>query len=264
MLLTCALVLLLPITIARAQDNAEKFPLIDEAFLATTFIEMFSSDTRVGSGTGFFYKSKNKQAVFLVTNRHVVVKEKELFFPDRLRLRLHADPSDLRSSKDIDVPLYGDKSKRWKLWKEIDASVDLVAIEITTKEFHSLYIKPLSSDNLVPPGTKIGLAEPLVILGYPAGFFDETHNLPVARQGAVASAYPVPFRGESFFLVDAILHPGMSGSPVFTRPWNTSITLGADTVFGRPPYLIGINSGYYGNLNLNSVWFAALIKRLVE
>jgi hypothetical protein len=167
-------------------------------------------------------------------------------------------------SEIIEVFLYSDKDKKIKLWREISESVDLVSIELTNKEFQSVHIRPLSAGNLVPPGTKIGLAEPLVILGYPSGFFDEVHNLPVARQGAVASAYPVPFRGESFFLVDAVLHAGMSGSPVFTRPWNTSVTAQADTVFGRPPYLIGINSAYYGNLNLNIVWFSDLIKQLVE
>src|SRR5262245_24076603 len=43
-------------------------------------------------------------------------------------------------------------------------------------------------------------------------------------QGAVASAFPVSLKGEKFFLVEAILHEGMSGSPVFTRPGGTSVT----------------------------------------
>ena len=249
---------------AAASQERAKDPVqgVDELYLATTFIEMFSADTKVGSATGFFYQTADRR-LFLITNRHVVIKEEDNFFPDRIQLRLHVDPSDLRHSKRFDVVLY-DKEKKQKRWKDINPSIDVIAIELAAQDLAAFYIKPVNSTQLMPAGTTIGVGEPLVILGYPLAFFDDVNNLPVARQGAVASAFPIPFRGDPCFLIDAILHVGTSGSPVFIRPGSTSITLSGEPVFGRRPYLIGINSGYYGNLNLNIVWFTSVIEQLVK
>src|SRR5262245_20609903 len=240
----------------------ERVSSFDDLYLATTLIEMFSGATKVGSATGFFYQGAQPEKLFLITNRHVVVKEEEMFFPDRLRLRLHKDASDPRVSEIVEVSLYKDDAN--KRWIEVSASIDVVAIEVDSKKFRKFHIKPLNSKSLLPSGSKIGLAEPLVILGYPLEFYDDVNNLPVVRQGAVASAFPVPFKGEKFFLVDAILHEGMSGSPVFTRPGNASVTDLGQIVSGRPPYLIGIYSAYYTPLNLNCVWFTSIIEQLVE
>lgn len=52
------------------------------------------------------------------------------------------------------------------------------------------------------------------------------------RQGSVASMFPVPFEGKSYFLVDAILHNGTSGSPVVTQPANVYRTKGGTLAIG--------------------------------
>ena len=50
---------------------------------------------------------------------------------------------------------------------------------------------------------------------YPLGqYYDDVFNLQVVRNGTVASAYPMRFRGQPYFLIDARLHEGTSGSPV--------------------------------------------------
>jgi S1-C subfamily serine protease len=239
----------------------------DNLYLATTFIQMFAAETKVGSATGFFYQTPDTNKIFLITNRHVVRNERDLFFPDKLRLRVHVDASDLRQSKTFDIALYSDAEKKQGRWKEITPTIDVVALELPVQHLTTFYVKPVSRAHLLTPGASIAVGEPVVILGYPLGFFDEVHNLPVARQGAVASAFPMPFRGEPFFLVDANLHAGTSGSPVFTRPGNGPLlTSSGDPVFGgrKGPYLIGINSGRYGDLNLNIVWFTSIIEQLVK
>ena len=38
------------------------------------------------------------------------------------------------------------------------------------------------------------------------------------RNALIASPYGINFGGQPMFLVDANLHPGMSGSPVMTKP----------------------------------------------
>jgi hypothetical protein len=62
------------------------------------------------------------------------------------------------------------------------------------------------------------------VMGYPLGVYDDIHNLPVLRNGLIASAYPVSYRNEDHFLVDSYLEEGASGSPVMTKfksTWRT-------------------------------------------
>ena len=52
------------------------------------------------------------------------------------------------------------------------------------------------------------------LLGYPFGFYDQKHFLPIWKTGHVASEPSVDFEGRPAFLVDVSAFPGMSGSPV--------------------------------------------------
>lgn len=236
-----------------------------ELALATVRIEMYSGDTRSGTGTGFLYLDESKKRLFLVTNRHIVRKEDISFFPDRLVLKLHTDARDLRQSADYTVRLYSDEKKQKPTWNEINPVVDVVAIELPLDEMRQKYTwKAFGPGDFITGDIVVALGDPVVVIGYPRGFHDEMFYLPVARQGAVASVYPVPFRGNRFFLVDATLHPGTSGSPVITKPSAMTSTQKGTVFGGRTFYVIGINSGTFGDLELNAVWFADVIKELVR
>lgn len=52
------------------------------------------------------------------------------------------------------------------------------------------------------------------LLGYPYGFADTAHDLPVWKTGHIASEPSVDFDNLPVFLVDVSAFPGMSGSPV--------------------------------------------------
>ncbi len=264
-LLTCVPLLAIMNSNAISQETLKKpVPQVDELYLSTTFIERFTGETKLGSATGFFFQTADSTRLFLITNRHVVRDEKNLMFPDKLRLHLHIDRSDLRRSVSYDVALYGETEKKQRRWIEINESIDVIAIEFALQDLEKYNIKPLNPSRFAPQGTLFAVGEPLVILGYPLGFFDEVHNLPIARQGAIASAFPIPFKGEPYFLVDANLHQGTSGSPVFSRPARVSMTDAGQRVFGPRVYLLGINSGFYGGLNLNIVWFTKVIDQLTR
>jgi hypothetical protein len=53
-------------------------------------------------------------------------------------------------------------------------------------------------------------------VGYPDARFDTKHNLPILRRGYIASIPKIDFEGREQILIDAHVHPGSSGSPVFT------------------------------------------------
>ena len=56
-------------------------------------------------GTGFFYSNPEEQ-LFFITNRHVILDEEKKYFPNVVRLSLHANQNDLRLNRDYDIPLY--------------------------------------------------------------------------------------------------------------------------------------------------------------
>jgi len=61
------------------------------------------------------------------------------------------------------------------------------------------------------------IGQPVLIAGFPLGFHDALHHLPVVRQGIVASPYGWRFQGKACFLTDARMHRGISGAPVVVR-----------------------------------------------
>lgn len=79
----------------------------------------------VGSATGFFFQDHNRK--YLITNKHVVVGEREGFYPDNLLIRVHSSQESNAVNRDISIPLYG--SDHRQLWlehrdREVDRSIE--------------------------------------------------------------------------------------------------------------------------------------------
>jgi len=219
----------------------------------------FAGDTALGMGTGFFFRPIFER-IFLVTNRHNVIQESDCFFPDHLLLRLHTDASDLRKCEDLTVALYSANDRRRPAWLELNCATDVVALELKLEGLRRFVFHAFSPSDLISPDIVVGVGDPLLVIGYPEGFSDQVHNLPIFRQASVASVYPIPFEGKAFFLVDSELHPGTSGSPVITQPSIWQVREDEAELFEEPQYrLIGIHSATYGDLKLNCVWFAYIL-----
>ena len=109
--------------------------------------------------------------------------------------------------------------------------------------------------------------EDIFIIGYPLGFSDAVHNLPIFRNAMVASWFRIPFQGQPLFLTDANLHPGTSGSPVISKPKNIWVDANGNTSLdaGLTYYLLGVHSGTYGIANiplgLGAAWYAELVEQ---
>ena len=101
-------------------------------------------------------------------------------------------------------------------------------------------------------------------------YYDDVNNLPVVRNGIVASAYPVAYKGQPYFLIDATLHKGTSRSPVMTkfkRDWRTK----AGSIMGDFQFfLLGINSSTAklidgeAPIGLNAAIFASIIQDITR
>ena len=173
------------------QGQAQVIAGLDEIALTTVRLEMYAGETRAGTATGFFFRDDKR--LFLLTNRHVVRDEEKVFKPDYLLLRLHTNSKDLRQSANHRVDLYSDSKKTQKVWREIAPDIDVVAIELSLSKMTQKYVlKAFTAEQFPVPNVVVGIGEPVIIVGYPLGFYDEVFNLPVIRQGGIASVYPVP------------------------------------------------------------------------
>jgi S1-C subfamily serine protease len=213
----------------------------------------------VGSATGFVFEHNEKR--FLVTNRHVVVKEEEEFYPDQLLVRIHSSQDTVEMTREVALQLYDGNGH--PVWLEHhDKAIDLAALEIGGLLKDTDMVTCWKSKNLVPQDYRVEVGVPVFIIGYPLGFFDQSHYLPPVRSGFLATTYGLDFNGLPICLIDANLHPGTSGSPVLIvsdEDHTPSVSIQSDL----PSFLLGVNAGTYSvsgvSLGLNTVWYSKLL-----
>ena len=108
----------------------------------------------------------------------------------------------------------------------------------------------------------------VLVVGFPLGFHDALHHLPVVRGGIVASSFGLRFQGLGYFLTDARTHRGSSGAPVVSRA-----VPGHRGVPGELPWsLLGVHSARLDlatreiqldeALGLNCAWYADVLRTL--
>jgi hypothetical protein len=197
----------------------------------------------------------------------VLVDQPSGHHPDRVQLLLHTDATDMTRYETVWVPLYADRKSVWRQAKDSGGEIDVAALEIDRALLpKGAVVRAFTPAHLQGPLEEIGIGTPLLVVGFPLGFFDTLHNLPVARQAAVASAFGVRFQGQGYFLTDARMHRGASGAPVVLHD------PGGDP--GLPWKLLGIHSarldmvtrevGVDDSLGLNSAWYADILKTLTQ
>ena len=189
-----------------------------DLFLLVALVTMLQGGKEVGTATGFFYSKDN--TAYFVTNRHVVINEEEGHKADALRLRLHAHPKDLTKNVDRIIPLYHGDRPRWHVHKDYPkVRIDISVIEVESKLLSGTSRTFLNNKSFYSKDrTAFIPGEDIVVIGFPRGLSDTTHNLALMRNALISSAYGINFRGQPMFLIDGNLHQGMSGSPVMTKP----------------------------------------------
>jgi S1-C subfamily serine protease len=235
-------------------------------------VECFTGNELIARATGFFYASAGD--IYLITNRHVVRSEETGHLPDKLKLRLHTDASDIRRNDVHVVRLYDRRGRR--TWLEHPtADVDVVAVPLDTRRLQAHFVvRPFGPSNHLPEEVVVQVGEDVLVFGYPLGLYDVAYNLPLVRRGTLASFYPIPFGGRPYFLMECRLHRGCSGSPVLTKVGGLFQTRSAnpEMFLSQGFYLLGVSSARVEKrregegeepLGLNEVWFAYLIPEII-
>ncbi len=189
---------------------------VEAVLLTTTHIRTFAGAQVLTGASGFFFRRDDR--LFLVTNRHVFADEPSNHFPDRVEIELHTDVSDLTKYVTYSVPLYGNGLALWRQATDTAGPVDIAVIELQADRLPArMVLQSFDASHLDPKSDAAAIGENLVIIGFPLGFHDTVHHLPVARSASVASAYGVRFQQQGYFLTDARTHRGSSGAPVLRR-----------------------------------------------
>ncbi len=186
---------------------------VEPLLFSCTQVATFIGPRALTGGSGFFFQRGSH--LFLVTSRHVLLDAACDHRPQRIEFELHAAGADLTLHHRVSLPLYDNGKAMWRQAGDSGGDVDVAALEIPAMamprgaQFSAFGVRHIQAQMHA-----VRVGEPLLLVGFPLGFHDTLHHLPVARGAVVASPFGVRFQGQGCFVTDAPMQRGSSGSPV--------------------------------------------------
>ncbi|HSV36192.1 MAG TPA: serine protease [Ramlibacter sp.] len=248
-----------------ATSRAPRNPSIEPLLLAAARVVTYLGQTLLTNASGFFFERGDR--LFLVTSRHVMIDEPSKHYPDRIEIEMHTDASNMAVSTGFSMPLYQGGKSVWRQGTDSGGEVDVAVLEIQRQALPrtSVY-RAFTPEHLEDSGNPVELGASLLVVGFPLGFHDALHHLPVVRQAVNASPFGLRFQGKGFFLTDARTHRGTSGAPVVMRARS------GEALGDLPWKLLGVHSARMDvgtrdlaqdeALGLNCAWYADILLTL--
>jgi S1-C subfamily serine protease len=240
--------------------------MAEPLLLTSVQIATFDGKRLLTHASGFFFERDSR--LYLVTSRHVLIDEPSGHFPDRIEIELHLDAANLTRSIGYSVLLYRDGRANWRQGRDAAGEIDVAAIELDRGALpEAAVLRAFTPAHLQASLEEIEVGSALLIVGFPLGFHDTIHHLPVVRQAVIASSFGLRFQGQGFFLTDARTHRGTSGAPVVMRAPARD-----ERLEDLPWKLLGVHSGRLDmlsrdaqqdeSLGLNCAWYADILLTL--
>ncbi|HET9700257.1 MAG TPA: serine protease [Burkholderiales bacterium] len=242
--------------------------MIEPLLLTATHVCTFEQQRVLTNASGFFFERDER--LFLVTSRHVVIDEPSKHFPDRLEIELHIDPDNMAASTGFSIPLYRDARSIWRQGLDTAGEIDVAVIELERDALPATTVyRAFTPRHLHGALDQVEVGTSLLMVGFPLGFHDTLHHMPVVRHAVIASSFGLRFQGKGYFLTDARTHRGTSGAPVVMR------VAEPEPVHGDLPWmLLGVHSARLDvgtrdvqldeALGLNCTWYADILMTLTE
>lgn len=275
---------------------------VDDAFhgISTLIISVIPGGQ--SQGTGFFYqqlaaKDPTKEGqwravekAWLVTNRHVVlpkIASEEEKVPETFSFHLRKmegerivwDPIVLQKTELLERARFHEDS-------DVDVCIieilDLLTEKIKTGDkylqWYGVSKESFPGENKIFPE----VSSDTIVIGYPRGFYDEFNLYPICKSGIIASRWGAKFNAKPYFMIDAKLFPGSSGSIVISKPIDFIVEDGkpqyskekqfaflgvfsGEPIEQRPPVeLEDLTIIRKSSFNLGIVWYSYLIEEIVE
>lgn len=237
--------------------------MIEPLLLTTTQITTFDIARQLSRATGFFFERDGN--LYLVTSRHVLFDAPSGHFPDHIEIEFHTDTGNLTRFAVLSIPLYLDGEHLWQQGRDAAGDIDVAVLELDRAALPaSAFFEFFTPQHIHIAYDEIEVGASLLLVGYPLGFQDTRHHLPVVRQALIASSFGVRFQGQGYFLTDARTHRGSSGAPVVLHE-----TAGHSNL---PWKLLGVHSARMDmgprdlqlddSLGLNCAWYADILLTL--
>src|SRR5271154_60809 len=234
--------------------------MIEPLLLTTTRVLTFNGSQPLTDASGFFFERGDR--LFLVTSRHVLIDKPSKHFPNRIEIELHSDPKNLTRSIGLSVWLYVEGKSVWHQGKDDGGEIDVAVVELDRAALReSVALRCFTPAHLLRSLEEVQVGTSLLIVGFPLGFHDALHHLPVVRQAVIASSFGLRFQGAGYFLTDARTHRGTSGAPVVMHSPSTDAEL--------PWKLLGVHAARMDmgsrdlkldeSLGLNCAWYADIL-----
>lgn len=242
--------------------------MIEPLLLCAVPVWTFDGARQLTNASGFFFERGPR--LFLVTSRHVMCDEASGHNPDRIEIELHTDAANMARATGFSVPLFRHGRSLWRQGLDRAGEIDVAVIEIERGALPpGTVYRAFSPAQLLQPGDQVEVGSSVLVVGYPLGFHDAFHHLPVVRQAGIASSFGLRFEGQGYFLTDARTHRGGSGAPVVMRVPDQTGLRGA-----LPWLLLGVHSSRLDvgtrdlkldeALGLNCAWYADILLTLTE
>lgn len=240
--------------------------MIESLLLTAARISTFHRRQPLTNASGFFFERDRR--LFLITSRHVMLDVPSKHFPDRIEIELHDDPDNMAHSTSFSIPLYRDHKSLWRQGEDTAGAIDVAAIELDRAALPARVVyRAFTPHHLPDRFDQVEVGSSLLVVGFPLGFHDTLHHMPVVRQAVIASSFGLRFQGEGYFLTDARTHRGTSGAPVVMR------IAAPDADHGDLPWmLLGVHSARFDvgsrdveqdeALGLNCAWYADILMTL--
>lgn len=242
--------------------------MIDSILLSAVHVYTFNQQNLLTNATGFFFERDGR--LFLVTSRHVMIDKPSNHYPDRIEIELHIDPDNMASSTGYSIPLYQNGNSVWRQGLDTAGDIDVAVIEIERSALPVTTVyRAFTPVHLSTKGDIIEVGTSVLVVGFPLGFHDTLHHMPVVRHAVIASSFGLRFKGQGYFLTDSRTHRGTSGAPVVMRNY------GKDAMSGDLQWtLLGVHSARLDvgtrdmnldeALGLNCAWYADILLTLTE
>ncbi len=187
--------------------------MTEALLLAVTPVSTYQGSRLLTRASAFFFQ--RDQRLYLVTSAHVFRDDKADHEPDRIEFDVHLDRVDLTRMTSFSILLYDRGRATWRQAADAGGPIDVavLAIDRSMLSVTQAY-ECFTPDHLQAQLQDVEVGSPILVVGFPLGFHDTVHHLPVVRQAGIASSFGVRFQGKGFFLTDARTHRGMSGAPV--------------------------------------------------
>ncbi len=203
----------------------------------------------VAEASGFLYgdfaskqsAGENNYHLYLVTNRHVI--EEHVGNPANGPLMVRFNLKS--SAREYTAPLNDEHGKQnWHAHPNPLVDVAVISINGPFLKAEGARFSFFTSDHDVLSRAKakeVGLSEGdgVFVLGFPMGIVDGGQDYVIVRQGIIARIKDaLDSSAVTSFLIDALIFPGNSGSPVVLKPDVLSIEGSKQAI--KQAYLLGV------------------------